>query len=200
VGALVLPPFFWKDPTDEGLYATYAALIDGVADARLRLYLYHIPQVTAIPIPASVIARLLASFPRIVVGLKDSAGDLDHSIATCTRFPALSVFVGHEPHLPAMLAAGGAGTICGLANFFPRLMRDLLDGAGTARGDAALATIRRFLEVALDYPLMPAFKALEAQLTADDGWIATRLPLVPLGARERQAMLERLRATDALAT
>ena len=104
-GALVLPPFFWKRVTDDGLHASYAALIEGVADARLRLYLYHIPQVTAVPIAAAVVARLRAAYPGVVVGLKDSAGDLDHSLAMLSRFPDLAVFAGHEPHLQSMLAA-----------------------------------------------------------------------------------------------
>lgn len=192
-GALVLPPFFFKDITDDGLYASYAALIEAVADPRLKLYLYHIPQITAVPIPAAVIERLRTAYPGVVAGLKDSAGDLEHSRSMLARFPGLAVFVGHEPHLPAMLAAGGAGTICGIANLFPRLIRRLHDGAGSRDGEAALDTIRRFLGIALDYPLMPAFKALQAHLTGDDGWTAVRPPLAPLPSADRAAMLDRLR-------
>jgi 4-hydroxy-tetrahydrodipicolinate synthase len=192
-GALVLPPFFWKDVTVDGLYASYAELIEGVSDTRLRLYLYHIPQITAVPVRGAVIARLIAAYPGVIAGLKDSAGDLDHARAMRSRFPDLAVFVGHEPHLPAMLAAGGAGTICGIANLFPKLMRELYDGAGTPDGDAALATIRKFLEVALDYPLMPAFKALLAHLTGDDAWTAVRPTLAPLPADDCVAMIDRLR-------
>ena len=192
-GVLVLPPFFWKDVTDDGLYASYAKLIDSVADTRLRLYLYHIPQVTAVPIPAAVIARLCAAYPGAVAGLKDSAGDLDHSLAMRAHFPDLAIFVGHEPHLHAMLAAGGAGTICGIANLFPQLMRRLFDGAGSPEGDAALATVRSFIKIAVDYPLMPAFKALHAHLTADGAWNAVRPPLAPLPPADRDAMLDRLR-------
>jgi 4-hydroxy-tetrahydrodipicolinate synthase len=193
IGALVLPPFFWKEVTDDGLFTYYAALIEAVADARLRLYLYHIPQVTAAPIPGSVIARLRTAYPGVVVGLKDSAGDLDHSRALKSRFPDLAVFVGHEPHLHAMLAAGGAGTICGVANLFPQLMRRLFDGAGMPDGDSALGTVRRFIDIAVEYPLMPAFKALLAHLSGDDAWIAVRPPLAPLSAADRDAMLDRLR-------
>ena len=192
-GALVLPPFFWKGVTDDGLYASYAKLIEGVADARLRLYLYHIPQVTAVPIPATVVARLCTAFPGAIAGLKDSAGDLDHSLAMRARFPDLAIFVGHEPHLHAMLAAGGAGTICGIANMFPQLMRKLFDGAGAADGDAALATIRRFIDIAVEYPLMPAFKALQAHLTGDGAWTAVRPPLAALPPSDRDALLDRLR-------
>ena len=188
-----MPPFFWKDVTIDGLYASYAELIDGVADSRLRLYLYHIPQITAVPVRGAVIARLVAAYPGVIVGLKDSSGDLDHARAMRLRFPELAVFVGHEPHLPAMLAAGGAGTICGIANLFPELMRTLYDAAGTSDGEAALSTVRRLLEVVLDYPLMPAFKALLAHLAGDEAWLAVRPTLAPLAADDRAAMLDRLR-------
>ncbi len=112
------------------------------------------------------------------------------------RFPDLAVFVGHEPHLPAMLAAGGAGTICGIANLFPQLMRRLFDGADSPDGEAALAAIHQFLDVALDYPLMPAFKALLAHLAGDDAWVAVRPSLAPLSAADHDALLARLRRTS----
>jgi 4-hydroxy-tetrahydrodipicolinate synthase len=193
VGALVLPPFFWKDVTADGVYASYAALIDDVADPRLRLYLYHIPQITAVPIAGNVIARLVAEYPGVVAGLKDSGGDLDHSKAMRTHFPDLAILVGHEPHLQPMLKAGGAGTICGVANMFPQLMRRLFDGAGAPDGDAALAKVQRFIDVAYDYPLMPAYKALLAHLVDDDAWMTVRAPLVPLASQDRDAMIRRLR-------
>ena len=194
-GALVLPPFFFKDVSDEGIYASYASLIDAVADPRLKLYLYHLPQVTGVPITAGVTARLVAAYPGVVAGIKDSAGDLEHSRALAARFPQLAIFVGHEPHLPAMLAVGGAGTICGIANLFPRLMRRLYDRARTPEHRADLAQIERFL-VQLDrYPLFPAFKALQAQLTGDAGWEALRPPLVPLDAAARRIWLKEVAAT-----
>lgn len=192
-GALVLPPFFWKDVTADGVYASYATLIDEVADERLRLYLYHVPQISAVPIAASVITRLVAAYPGIVAGLKDGAGDLDHSKAMLAHFPQLAVFVGHELHLPQMLKAGGAGTICGIANMFPQLIRRLFDGAGTPDGDLALAAVRHFVDIAFDYPLMPAFKALQAHLVDDDRWMTVRAPLLPLSPEERAAMIQRLR-------
>jgi 4-hydroxy-tetrahydrodipicolinate synthase len=197
-GVLVLPPFFFKDVTDEGLYASYAALVDAIADTRLRLYLYHIPQVTAVPISAPVIERLRLDYPAIVAGLKDSAGDLVHSQDMLARFPDLAILVGHEPHLPSMLAAGGAGTIGGLVNLFPRRMRGLFDAAGTRDEADALAEITRPLDIILDYPLLPALKALQAELTGDDAWCAVRPPLAPLPATARSALLERLRASHSL--
>ncbi|MEP7183961.1 MAG: dihydrodipicolinate synthase family protein, partial [Betaproteobacteria bacterium] len=195
-GALVMPPFFFKGLTDDGVYAGYARMIDAVADPRLRLYLYHIPQVTAVPIAASVIARLLADYPGVVAGLKDSEGDLAHSTGVLARFPGLHVLVGHEPHLPAMLAAGGAGTVCGIANLYPGLIRRLHDhaatGADTAREQAA---VKAFLAAALPYPMLPAFKALAAALTGDATWETVRPPLAPLSAGDAAAFVAAITAS-----
>jgi 4-hydroxy-tetrahydrodipicolinate synthase len=103
--------------------------------------------------------------------------------------------VGHEPHLPALLAVGGAGTICGVANLLPRAMRRLFDASGTSDEDAALAAITSFLEIVLAYPLMPAFKALQATLSGDAAWAALRPPLAPLSPADRAALVERLRSS-----
>lgn len=197
-GVLVMPPFFFKDVPDDGVYASYAALIDSVADSRLRLYLYHIPQVTAVPLSVGVIERLCAAYPGTIAGVKDSAGDLAHSLDLRARFPDLAILVGHEPHVPAMLAAGGAGTVCGLANLFPRAMRRLCDAAETLEEEDALAAIRSMLAVLFDYPLVPAFKALLATMTAHSAWAAVRPPLSPLPTGARAAMLDRLREARVL--
>ena len=188
-GALVLPPFFFKDVGDEGVYASYARVIEGVADARLRLFLYHIPQVSGVPIGHAAIARIAAAYPSVLAGIKDSECNLAHSLALLAAFPRLAIFVGFEPHLPAARAAGGAGTICGIANFYPRLIRRLFDRALTPDYGVDLAQVERFIAALEPYPLFAAFKALQAERTGDAAWNALRPPLVPLDARARSAWL-----------
>ena len=161
-GCLVLPPFFWKDVSDDGLYAWYARLIDAVADPRLRVFLYHIPQVSGTPLSVDLVARLAAAFPGIIAGVKDSAGDWAHTSALLARVPQLAILVGHEPHLPRLLRAGGAGTICGVANVFPALVRALLSPGVTAADEARIAT---FIEIAFRQPFLPAFKSIVAART-----------------------------------
>jgi 4-hydroxy-tetrahydrodipicolinate synthase len=188
-GALVLPPFFFKGVSDEGVYASYARVIDGVADTRLRLYLYHIPQVTGVPIPHDVVARLAAEYPEVLAGIKDSEGAIDHTRRLLARFRELAIFVGFEPDLPAALSAGGAGTICGIANLYPRLIRRLHDHALKSDAQEDLARVEAFIAELERYPLFAAFKALLAQLTGDRSWEALRPPLVPLDPAARRAWL-----------
>jgi len=188
-GALVLPPFFFKAVADEGVFASYARVIDGVGDARLPLYLYHIPQVSGVAISSSVIERLAIDYPGVLAGVKDSEGNLDHTRRLLSRFGDLAIFVGFEPHLPAALAAGGAGTICGIANLFPRLLRRLYDNALTADHHDDLKRVESFIAALERYPLFAAFKALQAELADDDGWAALRPPLVALDSDARRAWL-----------
>jgi len=198
-GALVLPPFFFKEVTDEGVFASYAHIIDGVGDARLQLYLYHIPQVSGVAISPTVIERLAAAYPAILAGIKDSECNLDHTRRLLFRFRELAIFVGFEPHLPAALAAGGAGTICGIANLFPRLLRRLYDNALDARHEDDLKRIETFIAVLERYPLFAAFKALQAELSGDPGWAALRPPLVALDSSARLAWLAEVAGSGVIA-
>lgn len=187
-GALVLPPFFFKDVSDEGIYAAYSTLIEGVGDDSLRLYLYHIPQVSGISISVAMLSRLLAAYPSIVAGVKDSSGNFDNSRALVTAFPQLSIFVGHEPHLPAMRKLGGAGTICGVANIYPRLLKRLYDHALDPHPGEELALIDAFIAVIMRFPIFGALKSLQAELTADTSWLALRPPLLPLSSADTAAL------------
>jgi len=187
-GTLVLPPFFFRDVSDEGIYEAYARVIDGVADDRLRLYLYHIPQVSGVGISVAMLSRLAAAYPAIVAGVKDSSGDLDNSRALVSALPRLSIFVGHEPHLPALRKLGGAGTVCGVANLYPRLMRRLYDRSLEPDPGEDLALIERFLGAIMQFPIFGALKSLQAELSGDPSWLALRAPLMPLSTADAAAL------------
>src|SRR5271157_495054 len=94
---VMLPPFYYKGISDDGLFASYAEIVERIGDARLQVVLYHIPQFSAVPITFPVIARLRARYPAVFVGLKDSAGELDHMVALVEAFPGFAVLAGADP-------------------------------------------------------------------------------------------------------
>jgi 4-hydroxy-tetrahydrodipicolinate synthase len=183
---LVVPPFFFKEVPDEAVFAFFAQLIDAVNDPRLRLYLYHIPQFSGVPIRPVVVARLVEAFPGVVAGVKDSSGEWANTEQLLARAPSLDILVGHEPHLPRLMRAGGAGTICGVANVYPGIVRALLAREVQPEDDAR---IQRFLEVLFRFPFLPAFKAIKAAQVNDAGWRTLRAPWLPLADAPREDLL-----------
>src|SRR5437762_2354492 len=115
-GVLMLPPFYYKNPSEEGLYRSFAQAIDRTGEGGLRVYLYHIPQVSQVGIPLRVIERLLKEYPGVVTGIKDSSLDFENTRSMLRAFPGFEVFVGTEKFLLATLREGGAGCISATAN------------------------------------------------------------------------------------
>jgi 4-hydroxy-tetrahydrodipicolinate synthase len=172
--ALILPPYFFRDATEEGLADAFSAVLDGVADPRLRATLYHIPQTSGVRVPAAILPVLRARFGEIVAGVKDSTGDFAEFLAFRAAAPELAILVGNEVDIPRALAQGGAGTICGMANIVPGLVRRLFHDANAAsamRGAIAL----------MAPPFLPSLKSVLAAETGEDGW---RMPRPPLRAAE----------------
>src|SRR3954468_13620184 len=183
-GVLMLPPFFYKNLSEEGLYRSYARAIDGVADPALRVYLYHIPQLSQVPITLRVIERLREAYPGVVVGLKDSSGDFANTLAVLRAFPGFEVFVGTERHLLANLREGGAGCITAVANVnaaaIARAFRER-----TEERQREIDGVRILFE---NLPLIPALKEALAQRTGDASWRIVRPPLVELTPEQRETV------------
>ncbi len=190
-GCLVLPPFFWKGVTEDGLFAWYAAVIEQVADPRLKVLLYHLPQVTGVPLSVDLVARLAAAFPGVIAGVKDSEGNWAHTSALLERVPQLTIVIGHEPHLPRLVHAGGAGTICGVANVEPGLVRALLAPAVAPDVESRIA---QFVEILFRQPFLPAFKSMVADRLHDPEWLHMRAPLLALAAPQRRTLRAALAA------
>lgn len=180
-GVLVLPPFFLKGVSDAGIVDAYAWLIDRVADPRLKLMLYHIPQVAGIGLSHAVIGELKRRYPDTIVGIKDSAGNREHALALADAFmPGITVHVGHEPDLIPLGRRGSTGAVSGLANFMPRTVRQLVLEPDAATTPAALARVQQLLGVLGGYALMPALKGIMAITTGEPAWLRVRPPLVAL--------------------
>ncbi len=194
-GALLLPPFYYKNVSDEGLFRAVAEVVERVGDERLRVYLYHFPQMSGVPFGRSLIARLLARFPGIVVGMKDSSGDLANMIGTVSAFPGFAVFSGSDELLHPLLKAGGAGCITAVCNVAAFMAEAVVQATRTGDETAAeaaharLAAVRRTISA---YPLTAALKEIMARHTGDAAWRHIRPPLTPLAPADAGRMLSDL--------
>jgi 4-hydroxy-tetrahydrodipicolinate synthase len=193
-GVLMLPPFYYKGVQDEGLFRSYAEVIERVGDDRLRIYLYHIPPVSQVPISLDLIERLLARYPGTIAGIKDSSGDWNNTRAMLERFQprGFDVFSGSEIFLLATLRAGGAGCITATGNVNPaaiaRLAREWR-GTDAERQQAALDAVRAVFQ---QFPMIPSLKAAIAQFGDDPQWAAVRPPLVALDDAQRRTLTQAL--------
>jgi 4-hydroxy-tetrahydrodipicolinate synthase len=169
---LVLPPYFDRSVTPAGIEDAFAAIIDSVADDRLRAYLYHIPQISGVAIPTSVAASLRKRYGKVIAGLKDSSGDFKQFQAFRAAAPELAITVGNETDIARAIAGGGAGTICGMANIAPELVKAMIDGKDVeARMQAAV-------DIVVKSPsFLTTLKAILAAQTGDAGWLRVRPPL-----------------------
>jgi len=194
-GVLMLPPFYYKGISDEGLYRYYAEVIARVDSPRLKLYLYHIPAFTGVPISLGLIERLRRDFPETVVGIKDSSGDWDNLAAMLAAFPDMAVFPASESLLSRALPLGAAGCISATANVNPAGIRRLY--AQWDQPDAALLqqqadAVRQTFQ---SFPMIAALKFATACYSGNASWATVRPPLVALGAKQQeelQAALERI--------
>lgn len=193
-GALMLPPFFYKGITDEGLYAYYAEVIERVADARLRLYLYHIPALSGVPIAHAVIEHLLRDFPGIVVGIKDSSGDWDNLAVMLQRFPQLAVFPASESLLSRSRPLGARGCISATVNINPGAIAHLVQAWDQPEGPALQAQVDRIRQVVQARPMIAALKEVLAQGLHDPAWRRVRPPLTPLSVEAAAALVQELSA------
>jgi 4-hydroxy-tetrahydrodipicolinate synthase len=189
-GCLMLPPFYYKGVSDEGLYRAFASVIDGVADDRLRVYLYHIPPVSSVPITRGVVARLLKSYPGIVAGMKDSGGDWKHTQAMIEEFgpQGFDVFAGSESFLLADLRAGGPGCITATANVNPTAIVQLYKTWRQADADEQQKKLDATRAAFAQFPLIPAMKAAIAWKTGRKDWVHVRPPLVDLDAAQQKTL------------
>ncbi|MBF0269818.1 MAG: dihydrodipicolinate synthase family protein [Alphaproteobacteria bacterium] len=195
LGVLTLPPFYYKNVAEDGVFASYARVIEEVGDSRLRLYLYHFPKLSGVPITHSLIERLMKAYPGTIAGLKDSAGQLDHTLSLIKDFPELAIMAGYDDGLLPVLRAGGAGCITACANIASRLASDVVrslgDPALAEQAQARLTGVRRVME---GMPMIAAMKELLARHCGKDGWRRVRPPQVDLSKDKADALAAQLAA------
>jgi len=183
-GVLMLPPFYYKNVSDDGLIAAYSETIERVGDSRLRVYLYHIPQMSGVPLGLGVIERLLGKYPDTVVGIKDSSGNWEGTKAILKAFPQMTIFPATESRLLEGMALGAAGCISASANMNIVMIRALIDAIRRQDKSAAdmqrrVGAIRQAME---KVPVIPAIKGLFAGASGAADWAIVRPPLTMLAA------------------
>lgn len=195
-GVLMLPPFYYKGVSDEGLFRNFSEIIQRVGDEGLRIYLYHIPPVAQVPITLTLIERLLKEYPGTIAGAKDSSGDWANTKAMLDQFQpeGFDVFPGSETFLLAALRGGGAGCISATANVNPGPIAALAKSWQQDDADEQQAALDAVRAVFQTYVMIPALKAAIAHHARDDDWLRLRPPLVELNAEQRAELMGKLEA------
>ena len=195
-GVLMLPPFYYKGNSDEGLYRSFSEVIQRVGDDRLRVYLYHIPPVAQVSITLTLIERLLKAYPGVVAGVKDSSGDWSNTNAILEQFQphGFDVFPGSETFLLPALRGGGAGCISATANVNPGPIARLAATWQQDDADEQQANLDAVRMVFQSYVMIPALKSAISHYGDDPDWITVRPPLVELDEAQRANLVERLDA------
>jgi 4-hydroxy-tetrahydrodipicolinate synthase len=171
---LLAPPFYFRPAPDEAVIAWFTAVFQAVGTELRDIILYHIPGMTGVPLSHSVVRRLTQDFPGAIRGVKDSAGDAEATFALIKAFPGLDILVGDERYLGRACAAGGAGSICGVANIVPEAIVAL---AESGRDDPRVVAL---VDEIVSHPVVPMVKALVAHVRQDRVWAAAKPPLPTL--------------------
>lgn len=182
--ALVLPPYYYKGVSDDGLFAWFETLVDETRQTPIPLYLYNFPQMTGLKFSPQLASRLSAAFPERIRGAKDSSGDLVYA-AELARIEGFDVFPSNETALARAAAERYAGCISATASvtapLVARLWANPSDGVLLGRADAARRTIAA-------QPLIPAVKYLTGLLHGDTAYETLLPPHLPLMDVQKAAL------------
>ncbi|MGZ5003416.1 MAG: dihydrodipicolinate synthase family protein, partial [Chthoniobacterales bacterium] len=211
-GVLMLPPFYYKDVREEGLYRYFSEVVQRVGDVRLRIYLYHIPPVAIVGVTPKLVERLLKAYPNAIAGIKDSSGDwsntktfLDAFAETASAARTFDVFVGSESFLLANMRNGGAGTISATANVNPSAIHELYAACvGQSKFEnreskleqqqARLNVVREVFSSTKFPSMIAALKQAIAIYGNDPEWTRVRPPLVELTTEQAELLAAELKA------
>ncbi|HSF32728.1 MAG TPA: dihydrodipicolinate synthase family protein [Candidatus Tectomicrobia bacterium] len=194
-GVLMLPPFYYKDVTEDGLYRHFAEVVERVGDARLRIYLYHIPPVAVVGITPQLVERLLKRYPSAIAGIKDSSGDWNNTKTMLDAFAAsgFDVFPGSELFLLAGMRHGAAGCISATANVNPAAIDQLYREWRSAEADRQQEALNVVRKTVGQYVMIPALKQVIAHYADDPAWMTVRPPLTELTAAQAQQVIAGLK-------
>ena len=199
-GVVLLPPYYYKGVSDEGIFRYYSGLIEGIGDDRLRVVLYHIPQISQIPISFDLIDRLMKAYPDIIVGIKDSSGKLENLQNLCKQHPKLAVLTGSDPLMLPLLQMGGAGCITATSNLCAEELRIIWDNWGrintAGKLKASQDKIVKWRTLSKKYDQLATIKTMLAERYQEDGWLHMVPPLVELQPLQQQIVWSEMKRLD----
>ncbi len=191
---VMLPPFYYKGVSDDGLFTAYSQILEKISDSKLQVILYHIPQVSGVPLSVPLIGRLIEAFPDTVVGIKESAGDFNNMQAIIAAYPGFSVLAGADPLLLPLLKAGGAGCITATSNLVAGSLRTVYDKvhdeSGAEAVETAQARINAYRTLSNSYVQIPTIKAMVGLKTGNPAWKRTRAPLMPISETDYTSLAD----------
>lgn len=182
--ALVLPPYYYKGVSDDGLFAWFETVISATEDAPIPIYLYNFPQMTGITFSVALARRLSESFQDRIVGAKDSSGDLAYA-AELARIQGFDVFPSNEAALANVDADGYAGCISATVNVSAPLAAAFWADRSNA---ALLKSVSETRAAIAAQPLIPAVKHLIARIQGDAEFERVLPPHLPLTAAQKNAL------------
>jgi 4-hydroxy-tetrahydrodipicolinate synthase len=182
-GVLVLPPFFYKNPSDDGLFAYFSEIVQRTGGEG-KIYLYHFPQQSMVPFGVELIARMLKAFPAVIKGIKDSSGNFANTKSYVDNFAkdGFEVYCGDDGALRDLLVAGGAGCITAASNVGSAVNAQVYANWNNEVGASAQATLTAIRQAVVSAPLIPGLKALMARHSGNAGWNNMRPPHLKLSA------------------
>lgn len=173
-GLLLAPPFYFKGVSDEGLYRWFSQYFEQLGASVRNVILYHIPSMTAVAISIDLVQRLKTAFPGIVAGVKDSSGSYANTEALLKAHGELAILVGDERQLAKAVRNGAQGSICGVANLVPQLLRPMVyEGKDSP-------VVNALVDEICSHPVLASVKALVGHVHGDSGYGAMRAPLEAL--------------------
>lgn len=192
--ALVLPPYYYKSVSDDGLFAWFGALIAATGDTPIPIYAYNFPQMTGLTFSPDVLQRLVTKFPERIYGAKDSSGNLEYA-AQIAAIEGLDVFPSNEAALARVDADGYAGCISASVNITAPLAARLWAN----RTDPDLLKTVAGARVAIAaQPLIPAVKYLVSRLHHDAEFERLLPPHLPLTDAQKSALPDMRAITGAV--
>lgn len=192
---MTLPPFFYKNASDDGLFTYFTRFVEAVDSPSLKVCMYHIPPMAGIGFTPSLAQRLAAQYPDVFIAYKDSSGDFENTKAVIEAAPTVAVFPGSEHFLKEGIENGGMGCISATCNVNPAGIRHVYDAAVGAESDdlekinADMITFRKTIE---KYGPIPAMKGMLAEKSGDARWRTVRPPILPVSVESTEMLLKEL--------